>query len=68
MDQVVDLTVDQERCTKRLAQNATKNAKSLLSLERIVRYIARIVFQSARTKIVKSEPNGEMKRRSNHGR
>ena len=41
------------RCTRRFAQNARKNAKSLLSLERTVRYTAGIVIQSVRTKAVK---------------
>jgi hypothetical protein len=41
------------RCTKQFAQSARKNAKSRLNLEMIVRYTARIVIQSARTKAVK---------------
>ena len=49
----VDTAELRERCTRRFAQNARKNAKSLLNPEMTVRYIARIVFQSARTKVVK---------------
>ena len=49
----VGLAVDSEagrgRCTRRYARNAKKNAKSLLSQEKIVRYIARIVSQSVKT-------------------
>ena len=41
------------RCTRRFAQNARKNAKSLLSPEMTVRYTAGIAIQSARTKVVK---------------
>jgi hypothetical protein len=41
------------RCIKRLAQNVKKNAKSLLNPEKTVRYTARIVIQSVRTKAVK---------------
>jgi hypothetical protein len=42
------------KCTKRFALNARKNAKSLLNREKTVRSIARIVFQSVRTKAVKT--------------
>jgi len=43
------------RCTKRLAGIARKNVKFLLSQETTVRYTARTVFQSERTKAVKQE-------------
>lgn len=49
----VDTAEGHERCTKRFAQNARKNAKSLLNPEMTVLYTARIAFQSARTKVVK---------------
>jgi len=49
----VDMAGDHERCTRRFAQNARKNARSLLSPEMTVRYTARIAIQSARTKVVK---------------
>jgi len=41
------------RCTRRFAQNARKNAKSLLNPEKTARYTARNAIQSARTKAVK---------------
>jgi len=44
---------DYGRCTKRFAQNARRNAKSLLNPKKTVQYIARIAFQSVRTKGVK---------------
>ena len=53
---VVVLAVGQERCTKRLARNVRKNAKSLLSPGKIVRYIAKTVFQSERTAADKRRP------------
>ena len=68
MDKVADTTEVRERCTRRFAKNARRNVKFLLNPAETVPYIARIAFQSARTKIVKSESNGEMKRRINHGR
>lgn len=44
---VVVVTIeDREKCTKLFAQTARKNAKSHLNPEKIVRSIARIVFQS----------------------
>jgi hypothetical protein len=43
----------QGKCIRRFAQNARKNAKSLLSPEMTVRYTAGIVIQSVRTKAVK---------------
>ena len=46
-------TVVRERCTKRFAANAKKNVKFHSSLEKIVLYIARIVFPSARMRAVK---------------
>jgi cobalamin biosynthesis Mg chelatase CobN len=50
----VDLAQVHEKCTRQLAQNAKRNAKFLLNQGKTVRYIARIVFQSARTKDVKT--------------
>jgi hypothetical protein len=50
----VDLAQVHEKCTRQLAQNAKRNAKFLLSPGKTVRYIARIVFQSAKTKDVKT--------------
>ena len=41
------------RCTRQFARSARKSAKSRLNPEMIVRYTARIVIQSARTKAVK---------------
>jgi hypothetical protein len=41
------------RCTRQFARNARKSAKSRLNPEMIVRYTARNVIQSARTKVVK---------------
>jgi len=64
---MVDTAKARGKCTRRLAKNARRNAKFLLNLAETVPYTARIAFQSARTKIVKSESSGEMKRRSNHG-
>ena len=49
-----DMTELQNRCTRRFVPNAKKNAKSLLNPEKTVRYTARIVFPSARTKAVKA--------------
>jgi hypothetical protein len=49
---VVDLA-GQGKCTKQFARNVRKSAKFLLNPEMIVRYIVRIVIQSARTKAVK---------------
>jgi len=49
----VDTAELHERCTRRFAQNARKNAKSLLNPEMTVRYTAGIAIQSARTKVVK---------------
>jgi len=48
-----DTAEGQGRCTRRFAQNARKNVKSLLNLEMTVRYIAGIVIQSVRTQAVK---------------
>ncbi len=53
MSQVVGLEEGQERFLKRLVLNVKRNAKFLLSLEKTVRYIARIVILSARTVDVK---------------
>ena len=50
---VVDLARVRERCIKRPARNARKNAKYHLSPEKIVRYIARIVSLSARIAAIK---------------
>jgi hypothetical protein len=50
---VVDMVQGHERCTRQLAQNAKRNAKFLLSQGKTVRYIARIVFQNARTTAAK---------------
>ena len=50
---VVDSAELRERCTKRLARNVRKNAKSHSSPERTVRYIARTVSRSARMRDVK---------------
>jgi hypothetical protein len=41
------------RCTRQFARSVRKSAKSRLNPEMIVRYTARIVIQSARTKAVK---------------
>jgi hypothetical protein len=49
----VDMAQGHERCTRQLAQNVKRNARCLLSLGKTVRYIARIVFQSARTTAAK---------------
>jgi hypothetical protein len=43
-----------ERCIRQLAQNAKRNVKFLLSQEKTVRYIVRIVFQNARTTAAKT--------------
>ena len=55
MNQVAaaDMAAGRGKCTKQFAQNAKKNAKFLLNLEKTVRYIARIVFLSARIAGVK---------------
>jgi hypothetical protein len=45
----VDMVQGHEKCTRQLARNAKRNARFLLSLGKTVLYIARIVFQSART-------------------
>jgi len=55
----VDTAEVRGRCTRRFAQNATRNAKFLLNPVMTVRYIARSAFQSVRTKSAKSESNGE---------
>ncbi len=60
MDKVVDSTEVRERCTRRLAQTVRKNAKSLSSPAETVRYIARNVFQSARTKDVKKRAGSKL--------
>jgi hypothetical protein len=49
---VVDM-VGHGRCTRQFARSAKKSAKSRLNPEMTVRYTARIVIQSARTKAVK---------------
>jgi hypothetical protein len=49
---VVGSAVRRERCTKRRARSAKKNAKFLLSPERTVPYIARIVSPSEKTQAV----------------
>jgi hypothetical protein len=49
----VDSAEGHERCTRRFAQNARKNAKSLSNPEMTARYTARNAFQSARTKAAK---------------
>lgn len=43
-----------ERCIKRFARNAKRNAKFLSSRAQIVRYIAKNVSQSVKTAAVKS--------------
>jgi hypothetical protein len=43
------------RCIKQFVRSAKKSARFLSSLEKIVRYTARIVFQSARTKAANKE-------------
>ena len=53
---VVVSAVGRERCIRQLAQNARKNAKFLLSPEKIVLYIAKIVFLSERTAADKRRP------------
>jgi len=50
-----DSTEAREKCTRRLAQNAKKNAKFLSSQAVTVRYTARTAFQSAKAKAVKSK-------------
>jgi hypothetical protein len=47
---VVDLAQDPERCLKRLAPIAKKSAKSLLNPAAIAPFIAKTVFQNAKTK------------------
>ena len=51
---VVD-TAGRGKCTRRFAQSAKKSAKSRLNPETIVRYTARIVIQSVRTKAAKKK-------------
>jgi hypothetical protein len=41
------------KCTKRFAQNARKNAKSLSNPEMTVRYIAKNALQNAKAAVVK---------------
>ena len=43
---VVGMTEDLAKCIRRFARIVKKNVKSLLNLEKIVRFIARTVFQS----------------------
>ena len=43
----------QEKCIRRPARSVRKNARCHLSLEKIVRYIAKIVSLSARIAVVK---------------
>jgi hypothetical protein len=50
---VVDSAAGNGRCTRQFARSARKSAKSRLNPEMIVRYTARIVIRSARTKVVK---------------
>jgi len=54
MDKMAVGPVVRERCTRRLARNARKNAKSLSSRAATVQYIAKSVFRSAKAKAVKS--------------
>jgi inner membrane protein involved in colicin E2 resistance len=49
----VDSAEGHGRCTRQFARNVRKNAKSLLSPVMTVRYTARTVFQSVKTKVVK---------------
>ena len=49
----------QERCTRQYAQNVRTNVKFPLSREKIVRYTARIVFRSERTKVGKNSTKEE---------
>ncbi len=51
----VDSTEVRERCTRRLAQTARKNAKFLSNRAATVQYIARNAFQSAEVKVVKKQ-------------
>jgi hypothetical protein len=53
----VDMTGDHERCTKRFAQNARKNAKSLLNPVGIVRFTAKSATQREKIAVVKREAN-----------
>lgn len=50
---VVGMAGVREKCTKRHAQSAAKNAKSLLSLAETVQYTAKNAFRSAGTAAVK---------------
>ena len=50
---VVVSAAGRERCTRRLARNARKNAKFLSSREKTVRYIAKTVFRSEKTAVDK---------------
>ena len=47
------------KCTRLRAQNVRKSVKSLLNLEKAVRYTARIAIQSARTKPVVNQLRDE---------
>jgi len=58
LDKVVDLTEARERCIRRYAQTAKKNAKSLSSRAETVRYIVRNALQNAKAKAVKSNQPG----------
>jgi len=51
--EAVDLVLVREKCIRQPAQIVRKNAKCLSSPEMSVRYIARIVSQSARIAAVK---------------
>ncbi|KPK96614.1 MAG: hypothetical protein AMJ95_13195 [Omnitrophica WOR_2 bacterium SM23_72] len=51
---VVADTAGRGKCIRRFAQNVKKSAKSRLNPETIVRYTARTVIQSVRTKAAKS--------------
>ena len=52
---VVDLAaVVQKKCSRRLAQNAKRNAKFLLNLAKTVRSIARTVSQSAKIAVART--------------
>ena len=53
-DTRVVVSAGQEKCTRQFVRSAKKNVKSHLNPEKTVRYIARIVTQSVKTKAVKS--------------
>jgi len=53
---VVVVSALQRKCTKQFVLNARKNAKFHLNPEKTVRYTARIVIPSVKTKAVKKGP------------